>query len=90
VDPTDLPDLLQALIAQARDGEVEWVEFKRNNSRPEDIGEYVSALANSAALHRKDAGYLVWGVGNTTHAVEGTRFLTFALETWLARGTLAG
>ena len=30
--------------------ENEWVEFKKNRTRPEEIGEYLSALANSAAL----------------------------------------
>ena len=29
--------------------ETEWVEFKCNNANPEEIGEYISALANSAA-----------------------------------------
>ncbi len=33
--------------------ETEWVEFKRNNDNPEEIGEYLSALANSAALFNK-------------------------------------
>lgn len=30
--------------------EAEWVEFKHNNDNPVSIGEYISALANSAAL----------------------------------------
>jgi ATP-dependent DNA helicase RecG len=30
--------------------ETEWFEFKLNLSDPEEIGEYLSALANSAAL----------------------------------------
>ena len=33
--------------------ETEWVEFKENNSDPQEIGEYISALANSAALEGK-------------------------------------
>jgi len=28
--------------------ETEWVEFKHNIVEPEEIGEYISALANSA------------------------------------------
>ena len=31
--------------------ETEWVEFKHNFADPQGIGEYLSALANSAALH---------------------------------------
>ena len=42
--------------------ETEWVEFKKNKAEPEDIGEYLSALANSAALPGKAFAYLVWGV----------------------------
>jgi hypothetical protein len=41
--------------------EVEWVEFKCNNQNPEEMGEYLSALANAAALLRKDRAYIVWG-----------------------------
>jgi ATP-dependent DNA helicase RecG len=42
--------------------ETEWVEFKVNNDEPREIGEYISALANSATLAGKAKGYLVWGV----------------------------
>ena len=47
------PDLLKRLLSQPR--ETEWIEWKENNCRPEDIGEYLSALSNSAALHRQDS-----------------------------------
>ena len=39
--------------------ETEWVKFKLNHAVPEDIGEYISALANAAALHGKNSGYIV-------------------------------
>jgi hypothetical protein len=39
--------------------ETEWVEFKVNNAEPEDIGQYLSAISNSAALQEKQAGYIV-------------------------------
>jgi ATP-dependent DNA helicase RecG len=54
--------------------ETQWVEFKENNENPEEIGEYVSALSNAAALSGKDYGYLVWGVRDGTHEVVGTKF----------------
>lgn len=54
--------------------ETEWVEFKHDNADPEEIGEYLSALSNSAALLGKDASYLVWGIENLTHRVVGTTF----------------
>ncbi len=37
--------------------ETEWVEFKTNNDEPHVIGEYISCLTNSAALHEKEMAY---------------------------------
>lgn len=72
--------------------ETEWVEFKVSKAEPQEIGEYLSALANSAALNGKAFAYLVWGVEDGTHAIVGTSFsLSKAkkgnepLETWLLR-----
>ena len=72
--------------------ETEWVEFKHNNSKPDEIGEYISALSNSAALYGKTNGYLIWGVNDQTHDGIGTTFTpgTTAighevLENWLLR-----
>ena len=42
--------------------ETQWVEFKRNNADPQQIGENISALANSAALDGRPYAYIVWGV----------------------------
>ena len=72
--------------------ETEWAEFKENNADPQEIGEYISALANSAALVGKAFAYLVWGVADADHAIVGTRFAPAAakvgneeLESWLLR-----
>lgn len=72
--------------------ETEWVEFKHNNKKPEDIGEYLSALANTATLMGKIHAYLVWGVDNDSHDIIGTTFDPSAtkvgneeLENWLLR-----
>ena len=54
--------------------ETEWVEFKQNNAGHEDIGEYISALGNSAAYHDKNSAYLIWGVHDDTHEIIGTSF----------------
>lgn len=71
--------------------ETEWVEFKRDNGSPEEIGEYLSAIANSAALHGKDSGFIVWGVADGTHDPVGTAFKprktrvgNEELESWLS------
>jgi predicted HTH transcriptional regulator len=54
--------------------ESEWVEFKENKFDPDDIGEYISALANSAALHAQPKAYLLWGIHDATHDLVGTTF----------------
>ncbi|EHQ34732.1 ATP-binding protein [Methanoplanus limicola] len=54
--------------------ETEWVEFKQNNASHEDIGEYISALGNSATYHDKNSAYLIWGVSDDTHGIVGTTF----------------
>lgn len=54
--------------------ETEWVEFKCANDNPQDIGEYIAALANSAALKSKVNAYLVWGVADESHDIVGTTF----------------
>ena len=81
--------LLKSLLALP--AEAEWVEFKHNNDSPDEIGEYVSALANSAALHGREAGHLVWGVEDGTHRIVGTtaqprqrKVGNEGLENWLA------
>lgn len=70
-DP-ELTSLLRELISLPN--ETEWVEFKSNYGKPQEIGEYLSALSNSACLHNKEKGYLVFGIENETHKVVGTRF----------------
>lgn len=67
---------LHALIERLRaePHETEWLEFKANRYEPQEIGEYLSALANSAAVHGKPKGYLGFGIENVTHNVVGTDF----------------
>jgi len=90
----DSPEYLASLLQELRQlpKETEWVEFKCNNANPEEIGEYISALANSAALEGKANAYLVWGIADGTHDVVGTTFRPTQakkgneeLENWLIR-----
>lgn len=91
----DRPDeYLLSILQELRKlpSETEWVEFKHNNDNPEEIGEYLSALANSAALLGKVNAYMVWGVENTSHDLIGTVFRPKTckigneeLENWLLR-----
>lgn len=72
--------------------EVEWVEFKHNRAEPDEIGQYISALSNSAVLANRSHAYLVWGIEDETHDVVGTSFCPSRarvgqeeLENWLLR-----
>ena len=54
--------------------ESEWLEYKENNTNPVEIGEYISALSNSACLHDKEYGFLVYGIEDHTKRPVGTSF----------------
>ena len=54
--------------------ELEWFEFKRNHVAPQEIGEYLSALSNSACLAGQVHGYLIFGIDDKTHVIVGTDF----------------
>jgi ATP-dependent DNA helicase RecG len=90
MDQNELTKLLDELRALPKENE--WVEFKENRYTPEEIGQYISALSNSACLHLKPKGYLVFGIEDETHKVKGTRFRpkqekvgNEELENWLSR-----
>ncbi len=85
----DLKKLLTELTALPK--ETEWVEFKVDHYDSQEIGEYISALSNSACLHNKVKGYLVFGIEDGTHNVRGTyvkpkqkKVGGEELENWLA------
>ena len=67
---------LDRLINELRKlpNETQWVEFKHNNYEPTMIGQDISALANSAALHEKSCAYMLWGIDDTTHEIVGTDY----------------
>lgn len=71
--------------------ETEWLEYKVNNEKPELIGEYISALSNSAVLCEREKAYLIWGINDKTHGIDGTNFSPKStkvgneeLENWLS------
>jgi ATP-dependent DNA helicase RecG len=87
-------DYLSGLLVELckQPAETGWLEFKENNDSPEAIGEYLSALSNTAALLGKAQAYLVWGVRDVTHEIVGTTFKPAStkkgnedLESWLTR-----
>lgn len=72
--------------------ENEWIEFKENNSDLNMIGEYISALSNSATLHDVSKAYLIYGVNDEILEMVGTKFYPKdekkgqeELENWLYR-----
>lgn len=88
------PENLISLVHELRKlpQETEWVEFKENKAEPQEIGEYLSALANSAALCGKAFAYLLWGIENASYQIVGTTFSpprskvgNEELENWLLR-----
>lgn len=73
--------------------ENEWVEFKAGNAvSNEKIGQYISAISNAACIHNKSFGYIVFGLNNENHMVQGTSFRfknrkegNEELELWIRR-----
>ena len=64
--------LLKKLVSLPKENE--WVEFKQNFHGEDEIGERISAIANSACIDNKACGYLVYGVDDKTHEIIGTTF----------------
>jgi len=86
-----LCDLVDKLRRYPRENE--WFEFKLNNCEPQQIGEYISALSNSARIHKQDYGFLIYGIDDASHEIVGTTFTPHTLkgkgnedlEPWLKR-----
>lgn len=68
----NLAQVVQELCAYETD--LEWFEFKENWYQPVELGEYISALSNSAAYMGRACAYFVWGVNDRTHSVTGTNY----------------
>lgn len=92
-------DALTALVEELADftDETEWIEFKESQDSPEQIGENVCAISNSAALLGKPRGYVVWGIEDISHEIVGTKFRPATkkkgnelLEPWLSRSLSPG
>ena len=52
--------------------EYEWLDFKENWFSKDEIGEYISAISNGAAICGKEFGYIVWGINDSTKEITGT------------------
>lgn len=67
---------LDKLVEELRKypNETPWLEFKHNNYDPAMIGQDISALANSAAMHEKSCAYMLWEIHDQTHEIVGTEY----------------
>jgi len=72
MDNSELVALVDRLRGEPN--ELEWLEFKHNRCSPEELGEYLSALANGACLEGKPRGYLLFGIEDESRKVKGTNF----------------
>ena len=72
--PFDSNSIADIINQVRRSEELPWVEYKMNNTNPQEIGEYVSALSNTAALYNQNFGLLIWGINNDTREIDGTNF----------------
>ncbi len=89
------PDTLEEIVLNLAKSESEgtFYEFKVDYHEPEKIGEYISALSNSALLADEPYGYLIYGIQDKTHEIVGTKFNPKTekgkgnedLEPWLRR-----
>jgi len=86
-------NMINSIVEEARKYlyEQPWIEFKHNNCDPQEIGEYVSALSNTAALFNQEHAFLIWGIDDRTHEIVGTSFIpqeakvgNQGLELWIS------
>ncbi|MDK1716591.1 ATP-binding protein [Dellaglioa algida] len=54
--------------------ESEVLDYKENLVDPLTIGEYISALGNSAMLIHNPSAYMIWGVEDISKSIVGTTF----------------
>ena len=90
MDEHRIATLIESLLEQP--SETAWLEFKENDSNPESIGKYISALSNAARLEDKPFAYMLWAFGDTDHGITGTTFSATSarhkgqpLEHWLTQ-----
>ena len=67
----DLKKLLEELLK--KDESDSYIEFK-TDIELSLVGEYISALSNSACLKHRDFGYLVFGIEDKSKKIVGTKF----------------
>lgn len=69
-------NMINSIIEECRAHGTEqpWIEFKVNKHDHFLLGEYISALANSAALFGRSCAFMIWGIDDKNHDYVGTSF----------------
>lgn len=67
-----IEDIELALSELKRSNESGWIEVKKNKFNPEEIGETISALANTGLLYDKEYSYMIFGIKDDTWELVGT------------------
>lgn len=85
---SEFTKLIGSLVTHDR--ECEWLEFKQNFHSESEIGQRISAIANSACLCEQPFGYIVFGVDDQSLHICGTDLYATRkkvgneeLESWL-------
>jgi len=72
IEHSRINDIIREALSTKKEGPC--IEFKKNNADPQEIGEYISALSNTAALYDQNFGFVIWGIDDVTHEIVGTDF----------------
>ena len=69
-------ELIDILLEMLKNPENEYVEFKKakNNFDIDKLGKYFSAMSNEATLKDKQYGWIIFGIDDKTHNIEGTNY----------------
>lgn len=73
----ELNKILSYILSQNRENEL--IEFKKESDAI-DIGKYISALANSAAIKNQRSAFLVFGIDDKTYDIIGTKFDPYKIK----------
>lgn len=63
---------VRKLIENSNESEI--IDFKENLNMADQIGQYISALGNSALYTQNPNAFLIWGVADYDHSFTGTTF----------------
>lgn len=68
---SNIPEIVKRCLSYG--DEQEWFDFKDNWFELDEIGQYISALSNAAAMVGEPFGYLIWGIQDKTHEFTDTK-----------------